>query len=112
MEFSPAVRHRRTHKREALIEAVQYDLFASLRRTPCRAPGAVSAKRFAAPYSRTDANKSRKHARKMALIGKPGRYRDLDQRQASDRHQLLGRLYALLKEPLVWRQTGGGPKRA
>ena len=67
---------------------------------------------FAAPNPRTNANRGRKHSREVALIGKPGRYRNLRQRQISHGHQLLRRLDSLLKQPLVRRQAGRDSKRA
>jgi hypothetical protein len=48
-----------------------------------------------------DPDRGGKQPRKMALMGKPGRYRNLGQRQVSDAHQPLGRLHALAKMPLV-----------
>ena len=80
----------------------------------CRGSGLAfrSALRFTAPRSRADADHGRKHPRKVALIGKPGRYRNLGQRQVADGHQLLGRLHALAKQPLVRRQAGGDSKCA
>src|SRR3954466_15924697 len=71
-----------------------------------------AAMRFAAPRCRADADHRGKHPRKMALIGKARRYRNLGQRQAADGHQLLRRLDALAQQPLVRRQAGGGAKRA
>jgi hypothetical protein len=59
-----------------------------------------------------DADHRRKHPRKVALIGKPRRHRNLGQRQVADGHQLLGRVHALTKQPLVRRQAGGDVKCA
>ena len=67
---------------------------------------------FSAPNAGADADQRRKYPRKVALIGKPGRYCDLRKQQATDGHQLLGGVDALAKEPLMWRQADGRPKRS
>ena len=65
---------------------------------------------LAAPHSRADADDGRKHPREVALVGKPGRDRNLGKRQIADGHQLLGSPDALAKKPLVRRQAGGDSK--
>ena len=59
-----------------------------------------------------DADHGRKHPRKMALIGKPGRHRNLGQRQIADGHQLLGCASRAGEAATVRRQAGGDSKRA
>ena len=72
-------------------------------------PGAL---RFAAPRCGAGADLRRKHPRKVALIGEPGRDRNFGQRQVSRGHQLLGRVHPLTQQPLVRRQAGRDSKRA